>query len=86
MYFTKEMLESIDTTILDVEFSSEFQEKSHKCPLCGEIPENLSWKIIKTNEDKFGKREYYSGILTLCNNCNIQVDFFKNDELLKQSI
>ena len=65
-----------------MEFAKEMYLNGAKsCPKCGESPENLFWFGIQSSNESWDRGEGKAGFLTICEKCNLQVDFFRDEEL-----
>ena len=59
----------------------DYLHKAEPCPVCGTKPENLFWLGIESVPEKWKQGKGKAGFLTLCEKCNIQVNFFRDKDL-----
>ena len=56
-------------------------DRARACPECGRSPGDLSWFSISDPEEAWDRGTGRVGFLTLCERCQLQVDFLIDDEL-----
>lgn len=88
LYFSWEEIEEakkeIDYTIYHISMKyakEDFMDKAKPCPKCGKKPDELFWLGIQSAPEKWKKGQGKAGFLTLCEQCNIQVNFFRDKDL-----
>ncbi len=75
---------AIDTTVsrVAVMFAQElFLAQAQPCPRCGRSAQELFWLSVTDPEPAWDAGTGRLGWLTLCRECQIQVDFFIDQEL-----
>ena len=54
----------------------EYGKKGRPCPKCGEVADKLGWFYYKSPPPTWQMLVGHEGWMTVCQRCNVQVDFF----------
>jgi hypothetical protein len=77
-------IDSIDSTVYHVaiEMAQErFLAQAKPCPHCGGAAAGLFWFSVSSPEEAWDAGTGQVGFMTLCERCNLQVDFLVDQEL-----
>ena len=83
-YHVQRYIDSIDSTVYHVaiEFAQEqFQAAAKPCPQCGRAATELFWFSVTDPEAAWDTGTGRVGFLTVCERCQLQVDFLIDPEL-----
>jgi hypothetical protein len=80
----QEAVDQIDSTVHRhaIEMAQELHlERARACPQCGRPASDLFWFSISDPEEAWDRGTGRVGFLTLCERCQMQVDFLVDQEL-----
>lgn len=67
-----------------VDFAKElFSDQKRDCPECGRESDELCWISIGSNDEAWKAGDNRCGWLTVCEDCMIQVSFFREEEMIQ---